>query len=162
MQFIVVAGQVLIVQVGGAAFQVVPIGWRDWIVAIILGAMSLPVAVLIRLLPPGPFERLMYRYNLYPDPNAPPPPTSSESGSEEEKEEWGEGESITCPIIQWHGDINISSSHLNRNHKSDQETERIRRDSRWRPNWSKATYVACIQESNSPNEGARYSSFFSM
>jgi Ca2+-transporting ATPase len=87
----VVGGQVLIVQVGGPAFQVVPIGWRDWVVSIILGALSLPVAVLIRLLPPGPFERFMYRYNLYPDPNAPRPSTTSESDSDEEKEEWNEG-----------------------------------------------------------------------
>ncbi|KAK4052003.1 plasma membrane calcium [Microbotryomycetes sp. JL221] len=68
---IMVGGQALIVNFGGAAFQVTRIGGRDWAISVILGLISIPVAVLIRLLPPGPFERMLIKLRLYPDPNAP-------------------------------------------------------------------------------------------
>lgn len=82
-----VAGQVLIVQVGGPAFQVVPIGGRDWAISIILGLLSLPLAILIRLLPPGPFETLLIRLRLYPDPTAPLPVISPQAA----EKQWNEG-----------------------------------------------------------------------
>ena len=63
----VVAGQYLIIQFGGQAFQVVPIGAREWGISVIVGAMSLPLAILIRTIPPGPFARFMVRTGLYPD-----------------------------------------------------------------------------------------------
>ncbi|SGZ26164.1 BQ5605_C024g09849 [Microbotryum silenes-dioicae] len=81
---IMVGGQALIVNFGGAAFQVVRISARDWAISIILGLISLPVAVLIRFLPPGPWERFLIKIRVYPDPNAPLP-----SFTEEKK--WGEG-----------------------------------------------------------------------
>ncbi|KAK4050298.1 plasma membrane calcium [Microbotryomycetes sp. JL201] len=83
---IMVGGQALIVNFGGAAFQVTRIGGRDWAISVILGLISIPVAVLIRLLPPGPFERMLIRLHLYPDPNAPmvEAPTTSEA-------KWDEG-----------------------------------------------------------------------
>ncbi|KAK4701418.1 P-type Ca2+ transporter type 2C, partial [Phenoliferia sp. Uapishka_3] len=84
---IMVGGQIIIVEFGGSAFQVVRVGGRDWGVAIVLGFLSLPLAVLVRLLPPEPFERFMIRLRLYPDPNA-PLPTSSPSA---EERQWGEG-----------------------------------------------------------------------
>lgn len=84
-----VGGQILIVEVGGAAFQVVPIGGRDWAISIILGFLSLPLAAMVKLLSPEPFERLLIRLKLYPDPNAPAEVTTP---VKEEKEEWNEGE----------------------------------------------------------------------
>ncbi|SCV70468.1 BQ2448_1862 [Microbotryum intermedium] len=84
---IMVGGQALIVNFGGAAFQVVRIGARDWGISIILGLISLPVAVLIRLLPPGPWERFLIAIHVYPDPNAPLPTFTEES----EEKKWGEG-----------------------------------------------------------------------
>lgn len=82
-----VGGQALIVNFGGAAFQVVRIGGRDWGVSIILGALSLPLAVLIRLLPPEPFERFMIKFKLFPDPRAPLPTTSPAA----DDRQWNEG-----------------------------------------------------------------------
>lgn len=82
-----IAGQIIIVEVGGPAFQVVRIGGRDWAISIILGALSLPLAVLIRLLPPAPFERLMIKLRLFPDPSAPLPTVSPLA----EDERWNEG-----------------------------------------------------------------------
>ncbi|KAI5476993.1 Ca2+-transporting ATPase [Pseudohyphozyma bogoriensis] len=84
---IMVGGQAIIVEFGGAAFQVKSIGWRDWVISIIVGALSLPLAVLIRLLPPGPFERFMIKWKLYPDPNAKLPTESPAS----EEQQWNEG-----------------------------------------------------------------------
>lgn len=82
----VVGGQILIVEFGGSAFQVVRIGGRDWGISIVLGFLSLPIAILVRLLPPGPFERFMIRFHLYPDPNALPT-----KGAASEDRQWGEG-----------------------------------------------------------------------
>jgi len=48
---IMVGGQVLIIFVGGKAFHVTPLSGVQWGISIILGALSLPMAVLIRLLP---------------------------------------------------------------------------------------------------------------
>lgn len=83
----VVGGQALIVSFGGAAFQVVKISGRDWLISIILGALALPLAMLIRLLPTAPFERFMIRFRLYPDPNAPLPTVNPAA----EERQWNEG-----------------------------------------------------------------------
>ncbi|KAF4571338.1 hypothetical protein EYR36_008667 [Pleurotus pulmonarius] len=56
--FIEVAIQILIVFVGGAAFQVTRMGGREWGISIALGVVSIPLGALIRLLPNGPFEKL--------------------------------------------------------------------------------------------------------
>lgn len=96
-----VGGQALIVNFGGAAFQVVRIGGRDWAISIILGLISMPVAVLIRLLPPGPFERLIIAMKLYPDPNAPLPlhaPAADDA-------KWGEGIQRTIDNLQVYSQI---------------------------------------------------------
>ncbi|KAH9820589.1 hypothetical protein DFH28DRAFT_1079434 [Melampsora americana] len=58
IMLIMVGGQVLIVEVGGAAFQVTRIGAKDWAICVIIGALSLPVGVIVKLLPTRPFERL--------------------------------------------------------------------------------------------------------
>lgn len=44
-------GQVVIVQFGGAAFQVVPLDATHWAIAIVIGSFSLPIGVVIRLIP---------------------------------------------------------------------------------------------------------------
>ena len=64
-----VGGQILIVEVGGAAFQVTRIGGRDWGISLILGLISLPIGVLVRLVPSGPIERFLYRIKVFPDPD---------------------------------------------------------------------------------------------
>ncbi|TKY84542.1 hypothetical protein EX895_006444 [Sporisorium graminicola] len=76
--------QVLIMFVGGRAFSVVPLTGRDWAVSIVVGALSWPLAVLIRLVPTQPIEDLLIRYRLMADPNALPPPVS-EADSEDDK-----------------------------------------------------------------------------
>ncbi|KAL4947791.1 hypothetical protein BDW69DRAFT_189856 [Aspergillus filifer] len=51
IQFIIVGGQVLIIFVGGHAFSVTRLDGPQWAVCLILGVISLPVAVIIRCIP---------------------------------------------------------------------------------------------------------------
>lgn len=51
IQFIIIAGQIIIIQFGGTAFSTRPITGVQWAYSIILGLFSLPVAVLIRCIP---------------------------------------------------------------------------------------------------------------
>ncbi|KAI6009320.1 Ca-transporting ATPase [Pisolithus marmoratus] len=60
--------QILIVFIGGAAFQVSRIGAREWGISLGLGAVSLPLGALIRLLPNAPFERFFIWLRLLPRP----------------------------------------------------------------------------------------------
>ncbi|GAA5983396.1 hypothetical protein JCM11641_007835 [Rhodosporidiobolus odoratus] len=86
---IMVGGQAIIVCFGGAAFHVTRIGWRDWVISIIIGFISIPIAVLARLLiPPGPVERFLVRCRLMRDPNKTELPSVS-AAIEEEK--WLDG-----------------------------------------------------------------------
>ena len=48
---IMVAGQIMIIFVGGVAFSVTRLNGVEWAISIGLGAISLPVAVIIRLIP---------------------------------------------------------------------------------------------------------------
>jgi P-type Ca2+ transporter type 2C len=48
---IMVGGQILIVFVGGKAFHVTPLNGAQWGYSLVLGALSLPVAIIIRLIP---------------------------------------------------------------------------------------------------------------
>ncbi|WWC70446.1 calcium-translocating P-type ATPase, PMCA-type [Kwoniella pini CBS 10737] len=66
---IMVGGQILIIEVGGAAFQVTRLGGRDWGISLIIGAISLPIGALVRLMPTGPFERVLIKLRIYNDPN---------------------------------------------------------------------------------------------
>lgn len=61
-----VGGQALIINVGGAAFQVVRIGGRDWAISLVIGLLSIPLGALLRCLPPGPFHRFLVKMHLYP------------------------------------------------------------------------------------------------
>jgi Ca2+-transporting ATPase len=70
MSFTEIGAQVLIVFVGGAAFQVTSIGGREWGIAIALGFVSIPLGALIRCIPNGPCERLFVLCRLIPNPAA--------------------------------------------------------------------------------------------
>lgn len=56
--------QVLIVSIGGSAFQVTRMAGREWGISIVLGIGSLPLGILVRLLPNGPFERVFRALGL--------------------------------------------------------------------------------------------------
>ncbi|KAK2871829.1 hypothetical protein FQN49_002790 [Arthroderma sp. PD_2] len=62
IQFIIVGGQVLIIFVGGQAFSVERLGGRDWGISLILGLISIPVAVLIRFIPDSFVRMLIPNY----------------------------------------------------------------------------------------------------
>ncbi|KZT57691.1 Ca-transporting ATPase [Calocera cornea HHB12733] len=76
--------QILIVFVGGAAFQVTSMNGRDWGISILLGIMSIPIGVAIRFIPNEPVERLMIWCRLMKDPNQLPvqSPQSEETWNE--------------------------------------------------------------------------------
>ncbi|KDN72049.1 putative calcium-translocating P-type ATPase [Colletotrichum sublineola] len=61
---IMIGGQVLIVFVGGAAFQIASEGQTgtQWAIAVILGLISIPFGVIIRLIPDALIERLVPDY----------------------------------------------------------------------------------------------------
>ena len=52
---ICILGQVVIVQFGGAAFQVIALDGAHWAIAIVVGLLSLPIGVVIRLIPDNIF-----------------------------------------------------------------------------------------------------------
>ncbi|KAH8105591.1 calcium-translocating P-type ATPase [Phellopilus nigrolimitatus] len=64
--------QILIVFVGGSAFQVSPIIGRDWGISVALGFMSIPIGYLIRLIPNPPVECLFIKLRLLRDPDVLP------------------------------------------------------------------------------------------
>ncbi|KAF9080100.1 Calcium-transporting ATPase 10, plasma membrane-type [Mortierella sp. AD031] len=51
VQFIVVGGQYIIVTFGGRAFKTVPLTANQWLTTILIGSLSLPVGLFLRLLP---------------------------------------------------------------------------------------------------------------
>ncbi|KAI9722349.1 MAG: hypothetical protein M1812_001821 [Candelaria pacifica] len=59
IQFIIVAGQIMIIFVGGAAFSVTPLNGAQWGYSVVLGALSIPVAVIIRLIPDELIRKLI-------------------------------------------------------------------------------------------------------
>ncbi|KAI9458771.1 calcium-translocating P-type ATPase [Russula earlei] len=70
-----IAVQVLICFVGGAAFQVARMGGREWAISLALGAVSIPLGAVIRLIPNKPCERVFQKVRLLPKPEAEAPPT---------------------------------------------------------------------------------------
>jgi Ca2+-transporting ATPase len=67
-----IAVQILIVLVGGSAFQVTRVGGREWGIALALGVVSIPLGALIRLMPNEPFEKLFIKCRLLPNPKVLP------------------------------------------------------------------------------------------
>ncbi|KAF9890268.1 hypothetical protein FE257_006182 [Aspergillus nanangensis] len=62
IQIIIVGGQIMIIFVGGQAFSVVRLNGAQWGVSLVLGVISLPVAVIIRLIPDELISRLIPRF----------------------------------------------------------------------------------------------------
>lgn len=52
--FITVLVQILLVTYGGKPFSTIPIPWYMWLVSVGIGALSLPIALVVRLLPDWP------------------------------------------------------------------------------------------------------------
>ncbi|KAF7330460.1 Calcium-transporting ATPase [Mycena venus] len=67
-----IGGQALIVNIGGAAFQVTPIGGREWGISLALGVVSIPLGAFVRLLPSEPFDRLFKKLGLLGRPDVLP------------------------------------------------------------------------------------------
>ncbi|KAL2812442.1 hypothetical protein BDW59DRAFT_167821 [Aspergillus cavernicola] len=59
IQFIIVGGQILIVFVGGHALSVARLSGAQWAVCLILGVISFPVAIIIRMIPDECIQKLM-------------------------------------------------------------------------------------------------------
>ncbi|KAH8425952.1 putative P-type calcium ATPase [Aspergillus melleus] len=59
IQLIIIGGQVLIIFVGGEAFSVARLNGAQWGIGLVLGVISLPVGVIIRLIPDFLFEKLI-------------------------------------------------------------------------------------------------------
>ncbi|KIK55333.1 hypothetical protein GYMLUDRAFT_248753 [Collybiopsis luxurians FD-317 M1] len=72
--------QILIVFVGGAAFQVTRVGGEVWGISLALGFVSIPLGALIRLLPNEPFERLFNKIGLFGKPEVLPTSTVDREG----------------------------------------------------------------------------------
>ncbi|KAJ5852308.1 ATPase P-type K/Mg/Cd/Cu/Zn/Na/Ca/Na/H-transporter [Penicillium soppii] len=63
IQLIIIGGQVLIIFVGGAAFSVKRLDQgSQWAVSLVLGALSLPIAVIIRLIPDELVSKLIPKF----------------------------------------------------------------------------------------------------
>ncbi|RPA96966.1 calcium-translocating P-type ATPase [Choiromyces venosus 120613-1] len=59
INFVMVGGQIMIIFVGGKAFGVTKLNGVQWAISIILGAISIPVAVIIRLIPDLVFAKIL-------------------------------------------------------------------------------------------------------
>ena len=59
IQFIIVGGQVMIIFVGGAAFAVARLNGAQWGYSLVLGLLSIPVAIIIRLIPDELVRKLL-------------------------------------------------------------------------------------------------------
>jgi Ca2+-transporting ATPase len=57
---IMVTGQVLIIFFGGSALSATRLSAKEWAISIFLGAVSMPVAILIRLIPDEPLRRILH------------------------------------------------------------------------------------------------------
>lgn len=69
INIIMIGGQVMIIFVGGKAFHVTPLNGPQWGYSLVLGALSLPMAVFIRLIPDDWVARILpklWKKNLAP------------------------------------------------------------------------------------------------
>jgi len=51
VQFVVIIAQIMIVEFGGVAFGTVRLSWYQWLVTVLVGFLSLPIGLIIRLIP---------------------------------------------------------------------------------------------------------------
>lgn len=70
--YVEIAVQILIVFVGGSAFQVTKIGGREWGIGLALGVVSIPLGALIRCIPNEPVERFFIKIRLLRNPEVLP------------------------------------------------------------------------------------------
>ena len=59
IQLIIIGGQILIIFVGGKAFSVTRLNGPQWGVSLVLGVISIPIAVIIRLIPDDLVRKLI-------------------------------------------------------------------------------------------------------
>jgi Ca2+-transporting ATPase len=59
INIITICGQVIIVSIGSSALSTVRLDMKQWAISLALGALSLPVAVLIRLIPDDFIRKLL-------------------------------------------------------------------------------------------------------
>jgi Ca2+-transporting ATPase len=64
VNIITICGQVIIVFVGSSALSTVRLDRTQWAISVFLGAFSLPVAVLIRLIPDEFIRKLISSFSL--------------------------------------------------------------------------------------------------
>jgi Ca2+-transporting ATPase len=62
IQLIIVGGQILIVFIGGAAFSVHRLNGAQWAYSLILGAASIPIATVIRLIPDELLQKILPKW----------------------------------------------------------------------------------------------------
>jgi len=98
---IMVGGQAIIVNFGGAAFQVTPLGGRDWAISVIIGLFAIPWGMMIRCLPTETLERWAIKARIYPDPNRELPMITTEA----EEKKWGGGIQKTIDNLQTYSTI---------------------------------------------------------
>src|SRR5262245_40949120 len=55
----------MIVFVGGAAVQVTPMPGREWGISLALGFVSIPLGVIVRLLPNEPFDKAFTKLGFF-------------------------------------------------------------------------------------------------
>ncbi|CZT03982.1 hypothetical protein WAI453_011064 [Rhynchosporium graminicola] len=71
INLIMIGGQVMIIFVGGEAFKVTKLNGIQWAICIVLGALSLPIAVIIRLIPDAWIAKciplMTWKRNLAPE-----------------------------------------------------------------------------------------------
>lgn len=60
ISLIMISGQVLIVFIGGRAFSVTRLNLVQWAISIVLGVLSIPFGVIIRLIPDGLWNRQIW------------------------------------------------------------------------------------------------------
>lgn len=83
----VIGGQVLIVFFGGVAFDTKPIPIAYWAISVALGAGSLVIGFLARLLPDAPLGQLLIMLKVMPDLESLPRTHSKEEYEDDCKDE---------------------------------------------------------------------------
>lgn len=105
-----IGGQILIVFFGGAAFETEPIPAQFWLISIVIGAGSLVVGLIARLLPDKPLEAVLRALRVYDDKTQNLPQDSPRAEAHRTKESKSELEKAasTCQPAsppQWHADL---------------------------------------------------------
>ncbi|KAI9850217.1 MAG: hypothetical protein M1838_005987 [Thelocarpon superellum] len=85
---IMIGGQVIICFFGGAAFSIHRLNTAQWLYSLILGALSIPIGVLIRLIPDAAFAKLIPQ-RIHRK-HAPPPQPQVVVSDEDQRFEWNQ------------------------------------------------------------------------